>query len=267
MQAENTIGAFLNSISGTGPRHTFISTHASLRQVSFYLLAYLSFTAAMDNADMILIFTRISRHSRRLVQGALLCGALSAFPDPSVADQTRWVSDHLATYVRSGPTDSHRIVGTMKSGQSVQVINVQGDYTQVRSEKGDTVWIRSMDLQTQPGPVEYVPQLQKQVAELKGRLDSADHDFQQKTTGMRELLDSRKARIDELEVNRQKLDQQLTQAQADLRSVQSQLGSERQQVLMRYFAYGGAVAGGGALFGLIMPRLFSRSRKRNRQLL
>lgn len=223
-------------------------------------------TAAMDNADMSHFFEGLNLRSRRLVQGLVMCGALGV-STAAIADQTRWVSDHLATYVRSGPTDNHRIVGTVKSGQALQVLTAQGDYVQVRSEKGDAVWIRATDLQTQPGPVEYVPQLQKQVTELKSRIDNADRDFQQRTTGMRELLDARKTQIDELETTRQKLNQQLTQAQEDLRATQAQLGSERQQVLMRYFAYGGAVAGGGALFGLIMPRLFSRSRKRNRQLI
>lgn len=224
-------------------------------------------TAAMDNADMIQFFEGFNLRSRRWAQGLAVCGVLSAMATPALADQTRWVSDHLATYVRSGPTDNHRIVGTMKSGQAVQVLTTQGDYAQVRGEKGDAVWIRSTDLQPQPGPVEYVPQLQKQVADLKGRIDNADRDFQQRTTGMRELLDARKTQIDELESTRQKLNQQLTQAQADLRATQAQLGSERQQVLMRYFAYGGAVAGSGVLFGLIMPHLFARSRKRNRQLI
>lgn len=224
-------------------------------------------TAAMDNADMIHIFEGINLRSRRWAQGLALCGFMGATAAPALADQTRWVSDHLATYVRSGPTDNHRIVGTMKSGQAVQVLTTQGDYAQVRSEKNDAVWIRTTDLQLQPGPAEYVPQLQKQVAELKGRIDNADRDFQQRTTGMRELLDARKTQIDELESTRQKLNLQLTQAQADLRATQAQLGSERQQVLMRYFAYGGAVAGSGVLFGLIMPHLFTRSRKRNRQLI
>lgn len=222
--------------------------------------------AAMDNADMIHFLKRLNLRSRHLVQGVMVCGALGASA-AATADQTRWVSDHLATYVRSGPTDNHRIVGTVKSGQALQVLGTQGDYVQVRSEKGDAVWIRGTDLQAQPGPAEYVPQLQKQVSELKSRIDNADRDFQQRTTGMRELLDARKTQIDELETTRQKLNQQLTQAQEDVRATQAQLGSERQQVLMRYFAYGGAVAGGGALFGLIMPRLFSRPRKRNRQLI
>lgn len=224
-------------------------------------------TAAMDNADMMSFIERVNLRSHRWVQGIALCSFLGAAAPSFAAEPTRWVSDHLATYVRSGPTDSHRIVGTMKSGQAVQVVSSQGDYVQVRSEKGDAVWIRAVDLQAQPGPAEYVPQLQKQVTELKGRLDNADHDFQQRTVGMREQLDARKTQIDELESTRQKLNQQLTQTQADLRSAQAQLGNERQQVLMRYFAYGGAVAGSGVIFGLIMPHLFSRSRKRNQQLI
>ncbi|APQ11956.1 peptide-binding protein [Pseudomonas oryzihabitans] len=177
-------------------------------------------------------------------------------------NNTRWVSDSLTTYVRSGPTDGYRIVGTLKSGQKVELISAQGDYSQVRGEGGSTVWIPSSDLQTKPGQAERLPQLEQQVAELSGQLKTIDDSWKTRVQGMQETLDSRKKQIDELEARRKDLDAQLTQAQSDLRSTQAKLGNENKQALMQYMVYGGSIAGAGLLAGLILPSL-TRGRKKN----
>ncbi|RMS22289.1 SH3 type 3 domain-containing protein, partial [Pseudomonas coronafaciens pv. garcae] len=91
--------------------------------------------------------------SRRLL-GAGLFGAVLTLIVPGnaqAAGNERWVSDSLTTYVRSGPTDDHRIVGTLKSGQKVELLSNSGKFSQVRGEGGSTVWIPSSDLQEVPG--------------------------------------------------------------------------------------------------------------------
>ena len=90
--------------------------------------------------------------------GPLWAGAASA-------EEARWVSDDLTTYVRSGPTDGYRIVGTLRSGQKVTLLRSQGDYSLVRGESGDSVWIPTRDLQSEPGQAERLPQLQQKVAD------------------------------------------------------------------------------------------------------
>ena len=55
------------------------------------------------------------------------------------------------------------------------------------------------------------------------------------------------------------------QANPELRELQAQLGEENQQVLMRYMAYGGGIAGAGLLAGLILPTMLRVRRKRNDQ--
>ena len=173
----------------------------------------------------------------------------------------RWVSDNLTTYVRSGPTDGYRIVGTVKSGQKMELVNTQGDYSQVKGESGDTVWIPSSNLQETPGPIERVPQLTQQVTELSTQLKTIDDSWKQRVQGMQETLDSRKALIDELQTRSKSLNDQLADAQADLRTAQAKLGDENKQVMMSYMVYGGSIAGAGLLAGLILPAL-SRGRKR-----
>ncbi|GFM86677.1 peptide-binding protein [Pseudomonas cichorii] len=204
-------------------------------------------------------------NSSRRALGAGLLGTLLTVFTPfhaQAAENERWVSDSLNTYVRSGPTDGHRIVGTLKSGQKVDLLSTQGSYSQVRGESGSTVWILSSDLQDVAGPAERVPQLTEQVGQLTGQLADIDNTWKTRVQGMQETLDARKKLIDELEARSQALNTELADTQAELRTTQARLGDENKQVMMRYMVYGGSIAGIGLLVGLILPSL-TRSRKRN----
>ena len=203
--------------------------------------------------------------SQRSAFRAGLFGTLLAVIVPAQAQQAtseRWVSDSLSTYVRSGPTDGYRIVGSLISGQKVELLETQGEYSQVRGENGDRVWIRSSDLQEVPGQAERLPQLEQQVTELSEELKTIDDSWKARVQGMQETLDSRKALIDELEARRKALDEALTATESDLRDAEARLGDENNQVLMRYMVYGGSIAGAGLLAGLILPAM-TRGRKRN----
>ncbi len=193
-----------------------------------------------------------------LVGASLLGGHAQA----QQGDNARWVSDRLTTYVRSGPTDGYRIVGTLTSGQKVELLQTQGDYSQVRGESGDQVWIRNADLQEVPGQAERLPQLEAEVTDLRDQLRTIDDNWKNRVQGMQETLDSRKALVDELEARNQGLSEELVEAQSALREAQAQLGDENKHVLMTYMVYGGSIAGAGLLAGLILPLMFGR-RKRN----
>ncbi|MFK8328774.1 TIGR04211 family SH3 domain-containing protein [Pseudomonas sp. BJa5] len=204
------------------------------------------------------------RPRNRLVIGliATLIGLSGTVQAEEPTSSERWVSDSLTTYVRSGPTDGHRIVGNLKSGQKVTLLGTQGNYSQVRGEAGDTVWIPSNDLQSVPGQAERLPQLTEQVTQLGDKLKTIDDSWKSRVQGMQETLDSRKALIDELEARNKALTGELSDTQSELRSTQARLGDENKQVLMRYMVYGGGIAGAGLLVGLILPAL-TRGRKRN----
>lgn len=136
------------------------------------------------------------------VIGACLLGGLLAAGAPAQAEEAtgnaRWVSDSLTTFVRSGPTDGYRIVGTLTSGQKVELLGTQGNYSQVRGENGSTVWIPSRDLQEVPGQAERLPQLEQKVAALTAELDGINDTWKTRVQGMQETLDTRKKLIDEL---------------------------------------------------------------------
>ncbi|GLZ88062.1 hypothetical protein Pres01_41130 [Metapseudomonas resinovorans] len=205
-----------------------------------------------------------SRAFGALMLGGLLMSGGSVHAEEP-AGNVRWVSDSLTTYVRSGPTDGYRIVGTLPSGQKVELLTTQGDYSQVRGQNGSSVWIPSRDLQEVPGQAERLPQLEQKVTELSAQLAGIDESWKSRVQGMQETLDARKKLIDELQAARSALDAELTQAHSELRDAQAQLGDENKQVLMRYMVYGGSIAGAGLLAGLILPTFLRVRRKRNDQ--
>ncbi|OHC28047.1 MAG: peptide-binding protein [Pseudomonadales bacterium RIFCSPHIGHO2_02_FULL_60_43] len=206
----------------------------------------------------------ISSPLHNLAFATCLLAGVSAQAEEN-ASSNRWVSDSLNTYVRSGPTDGYRIVGTLVSGQKVTLLQTSGDYSQVRGENGSAVWIANRDLQDLPGQAERLPQLEQQVAQLSSELEGINDTWKTRVQGMQETLDSRKTLIDELQTARSSLDIELSRANSELRELQAQLGEENQQVLMRYMAYGGGIAGAGLLAGLILPTMLRVRRKRNDQ--
>lgn len=179
-------------------------------------------------------------------------------------DATHWVSDSLTTYVRSGPTDGYRIVGTLTAGEPVERIETSGDYSRVRNADGNTVWILSRELQDAPSAQVRVPELEQQVAELTAELEGINEEWQSRTATQSESLEAREARIAELEAHNQALDAESEESRRTIRQLEARLDTQEEDLLIRYFMYGGGVAGAGLLVGLIVPHLPRRKRKRDR---
>lgn len=179
-------------------------------------------------------------------------------------DSQVWVSDELSTYVRSGPTDGYRIVGTLNAGEQVDMLETSGNYTRVRSDSGDTVWVLSSELQQTPSAREQLPVLEAQVDDLTQELDGINDTWEQRISSMTETLDIREQRIADLETRNSELDNEAEQSRQQVRALQARLDTQEEDLLMRYFMYGGGVAGAGLLVGLVVPHLPRRRKKRDR---
>ncbi|MFW6346243.1 MAG: TIGR04211 family SH3 domain-containing protein [Halomonas sp.] len=202
----------------------------------------------------------------RLGLGLLL--GLLALPLAAQEDQeegdTVWVSDALTTYVRSGPTDGYRIVGTLTAGEPVERLETNGDYTRVRDADGDAAWILSDELQDSPGAQVRLPELEQRVAELDAELEGINDEWEERTATLRQDLETSEQRAGELEERNRELDDEAEEARSTVRELQARLDTQEEDLLLRYFMYGGGVAGAGLLVGLIIPHLPRRRRKRDR---
>ncbi|MDN6179961.1 MAG: TIGR04211 family SH3 domain-containing protein [Halomonadaceae bacterium] len=175
-----------------------------------------------------------------------------------------WVSEELTTYVRSGPTDGYRIVGTLSAGEQVQALETSGKYTRVKSQSGDTVWILSDELKSTPSAREKLPKLETQVTELSNELDNINETWEERVSSMKQGIETRTERISELEARNESLDGDSEAQREKVRALNARLDTQEEDLLMRYFMYGGGVAGAGLLVGLIVPHLPRRRKKRDR---
>jgi len=201
---------------------------------------------------------------RNYAAAAGLLLSVTSFNATAQSANQAWVTDELSTYVRSGPTDGYRIIGTLNAGEQVEVLETSGDYTRVRNNDGNAVWVLSNELQQTPSAVEQLPALEAQVEELTAELEGINDTWEQRTASMTETLEVRERRIAELEASNQELDAQAEQSRRQVRALQARLETQEEDLLMRYFMYGGGVAGAGLLVGLIVPHLPRRRKKRDR---
>jgi SH3 domain protein len=102
------------------------------------------------------------------------------------------------------------------------------------------------------------------VEELTEELDGINETWENRVADMTETLEVREARIEELEGRNGELDAEAEQARETIRRLQARLDTQEEDLLLRYFMYGGGVAGAGLLVGLIVPHLPRRRSKRDR---
>ncbi|EOD80317.1 Arylsulfatase [Grimontia indica] len=184
---------------------------------------------------------------------------------PAAHAKDNYISDELFTYMHSGPGTQFRIIGSVDAGTKVTVVdsNRNAGYTQVIDDRGRKGWVETKYVSNQPGLKVRVPALEEELKQVKEALSSAQGDAEAKTKGLIESLDQRNAQVKELEQHTSELNQKLIDAQTEIRELRARIDTQKDDLLMRYFAYGGMVAGGGLLFGLILPHLIPRRKKRN----
>ncbi|MDN0122171.1 TIGR04211 family SH3 domain-containing protein [Yersinia aleksiciae] len=182
------------------------------------------------------------------------------------AEEKRYISDELDTYVHSGPGNQYRIVGTLKGGDEVTLISVDEgtNYGQIRDSKGKTTWIPLNQLSETPSLRIRVPDLEQQVKILTDKLANIDNSWNQRTAEMQQKVAASDSVISELQKENESLKNQLVVAQKKVSAVNLQLDDKQRTIILQWFMYGGGVAGMGLLLGLVLPHLIPSRKKNNR---
>ena len=182
------------------------------------------------------------------------------------AEEKRYVSDELNTWVRSGPGDNSRLVGTVNAGEEVVLLqtNEASNYAQVRDSSGRTAWIPLKELNTQPSLRTRVPELENQVKTLTDKLNNIDNTWNQRTADMQQKVAGSDGVINSLKEENQKLKNELIVAQKKVNAANLQLDDKQRTIIMQWFMYGGGVLGAGLFLGLVLPHLIPRRKRKDR---
>ncbi|NOH80580.1 SH3 domain-containing protein [Vibrio sp. RE86] len=194
----------------------------------------------------------------------LVCLVLaSMLAVPAAFAQDRYISDKLFTYMHSGPSNQFRIIGSVDAGDKVKLLSTNKDsgYTQIQDAKGRKGWVESRLVTKQESMVLRLPRLEKELAEVKEKLANARATADQEKAGLADSLATRNNQISELEEGYSEMSQQLSTSQEEVRKLRAKLDTQKDDLLLKYFMYGGGVAGLGLLFGLILPHIIPRRKR------
>lgn len=188
----------------------------------------------------------------------LICLASSA------SAVTRYVSDDLHTFLHSGPGTKYKIIGSVNTGEHIKVIQTNSGFTQVRDSKGRSGWINSKYVSNKLGLKERLPKLEIQLTKLNTQLNTAKDKANKEKVSLEENLESHSSQVSELQKRNSTLNKELQEIQSLNRNLNAKLDTQKNDLLMRWFSYGGMVGGIGLLLGLVLPSLIPSRRKKTR---
>ncbi|KGK13302.1 TIGR04211 family SH3 domain-containing protein [Vibrio navarrensis] len=188
---------------------------------------------------------------------------LTVFAVPSLFAQDRYIADELFTYMHSGPNNTFRIIGSINAGSKIQLVqsNSETGYSEVVDERGRKGWVQTKFITRQESMAIRLPRLEKELKDVKAQLANARQSADTEKAGLVDSLENRNQQISELEMKYGEISEQLTAVQTENRQLRAKLDTQKDDLLLKYFMYGGGVAGGGLLFGLILPHLIPRRKK------
>ncbi|MFT6193932.1 MAG: SH3 domain protein [Cognaticolwellia sp.] len=179
----------------------------------------------------------------------LLFTSLFSFAEESTnSTTTGYISEDLIVYMHSGAGKNYRIQGTVNAGEKIQLTGKSANnYSEIISDNDRTGWIESKLASTKPG-MRYV------IADLNKKLAS----FQSGKSDVTQQLNEAISEIDGLKSERSDLQNSISALNMDLTATKSQLINQDTSIKKQWFFNGAIVLSIGLLFGLILPRLFSK---------
>lgn len=166
---------------------------------------------------------------------------------------TRYVSENLFTYMHSGPGTKYKIIGSVNAGAKIQTMQTKAGFTQIKDSRGRTGWINSQYVSKQIALKERFKKLETEFTQLDAQLQTTKNN-----------LTSHNNQVRQLKNTNEKLTNKLQEVEALNNSLNEKLDNEQNELLMRWFSYGGMVGGIGLFLGLILPSLIPNRKKRNR---
>ena len=196
------------------------------------------------------------------------------------AQEIRYVNDYLIITLRAGQGSEYKILKTLPSGTRLEVLDVQGDFSQVRTGSGLEGWVLTQYLTDKPAARERLREAQAEVAALMAANEELSTGIQTLRTafdrlqGEHRTMEDDYARIDSENKRLQELAARPLELAQDNESLRAQLGQLRIQgedlsaenarlqtlEVQWWFMAGGGVLLMGVIIGLILPMFGRRKR-------
>lgn len=200
---------------------------------------------------------------KKCIKAILFGTAFILLSQAVIAQETRYVTDELSTYLRRGAGDDYRISGSIKSGEKVTILAQKDKYSQIRDSRNRDAWMLTSELSTEPSSKVQIPALKNQIQELSLKLSRIDEEWQQRISEMQRRTRQAETQSSQLLEQNSQLKRQLETSNNKNKEYEALLSAEKQEIIIRWFIYGGSVMLVGLILGLILPNIIPRRRRRN----
>ena len=170
----------------------------------------------------------------------------------TLASPDGYIKDDLFIYFHSGSSKKFKILGSIKAGVALQMLDVNEEtgYVQIKDDKGRTGWIEQGSYTTEPGN-------SVKLMALQIKYDELIETTQYSESSMDDLIIKLKAAND----THQELIQKNAVLEKDKLNLQDEVSKNIDTKQQNQMIYGATIAVVGILFGLLMPSLVRRRRR------
>lgn len=131
----------------------------------------------------------LDHRTRRLLGAAALAAGMLAAP--LARAETGWVDDQVRLNLRTGPGNQYRIIASVETGDSVEILSRGDDWIEINAE-GKTGWVPEGYLQSEPPAVVKLARIETETAELRARAKQLGEDTE-KLRGENQQLGTRES--------------------------------------------------------------------------
>ncbi len=155
-----------------------------------------------------------------------------------------FISDDLFTYFHSGPGTQYRILGSIDSGEEVQVISAeQNGYIQIQDSQNRNGWIDAKYLSDSPGLRVVLAELNEDITDKAMQISSLKEKLAKTSSDLTQL----KSQLALIKKDKSSIEKQFAE-------VSSELDEQAFDIKKTWFIYGASVLIIGLLLGLIIPK-------------
>ncbi len=173
----------------------------------------------------------MARALARRCAAALGCLLLGSVADPAMA--TSWVRDEVKLNIRTGPSLEYRILATLVTGDSADVLETGDGWTRVRDAQGREGWI----------PEGYLQDTAPAVVKLRG--------LEQEAQKLRDQMQQTNAEADELRQKHQQLAESTGTRQGEMDRLKEENMAYRAGARWPTLFAGASILLGGMLIGAL----------------
>lgn len=205
---------------------------------------------------------------------AIVIFIFASFSGTLFAQETAYVTDSLRLRVHAQSNDSSDILTIIESGDSVEVLENQGAFSQVRTLDGSTGWVKSAFLVKQPpakllyySASEQNKQLEEQIQALQNSTVTTTNTDRKQITKLERDLHKQQQANQELQEQTALLkqeSQQLDSLPSNIAVTNSSAAINTENIFLKHKHMVAALAAILLLFGLLLGIKFSSWRMRKR---